>query len=74
MRPTRFHDLRHAYASLAYAAGVPLKTISESLGHSNIGITSTIYTHLTGGAMAAKSTAIDDFTTAARKKAAAKGR
>jgi integrase len=46
LRTIRFHDLRHAHASLAYAAGVPLKTISESLGHSNIGITSSIYVHL----------------------------
>jgi integrase len=42
----RFHDLRHGHASLAFAAGVPLRTISESLGHSSIGITSSIYVHL----------------------------
>lgn len=43
---TRFHDLRHGHASLAFAAGVPLQTISESLGHSSIAITSRIYVHL----------------------------
>jgi len=30
----RFHDLRHSYASLSFAAGVPLSAISRSLGHS----------------------------------------
>ena len=42
----RFHDLRHSYASLMYYAGVDLKAISEIMGHSDIGTTSRIYTHL----------------------------
>jgi integrase len=73
LRPCRFHDLRHLCATLSFAAGVPLKTISESLGHANIGITSTIYTHLLDGAMAAKSSALDSYVGDALKKAA-KGR
>lgn len=44
--PVRFHDLRHAFASLSFAAGAPLKIVSESLGHSAIGVTSAIYVHL----------------------------
>jgi integrase len=44
--PLRFHDLRHAYATFAFAAGVPLKAVSDSLGHSSIGVTSAIYVHL----------------------------
>ncbi len=43
---TRFHDLRHGYASLAFAAGVPLKTASELLGHSGINVTANVYTHI----------------------------
>jgi integrase len=31
---------------LSSAAGVPLKVVSEALGHSGIGITSAIYCHL----------------------------
>ena len=42
----RFHDLRHSCASLLYANGVALKDIQEWLGHSDIGTTSNIYTHL----------------------------
>jgi integrase len=34
-RPTRLHDLPHAAASLAGAAGVPLKVIQHDLGHSS---------------------------------------
>jgi integrase len=41
--PIRLHDLRHVAASLALAAGVPMKVVSEQLGHSGIQITSDIY-------------------------------
>ncbi len=44
--PLRFHDLRHGYASLAFASGAPLKIVSELLGHSRIGITGDLYTHV----------------------------
>lgn len=41
-----FHGLRHAYASLMLASGVDLKVTSELLGHSTIGITADLYTHV----------------------------
>lgn len=40
----RLHDLRHGYATLAFAAGIPLKVVSESLGHASMKITSDLYT------------------------------
>lgn len=40
------HALRHSAASLLIAQGVPLKTISEVLGHSSIRITADVYGHL----------------------------
>lgn len=40
------HGMRHSAASLLIAADVPLKTISDSLGHSSIRVTSDIYGHL----------------------------
>jgi len=40
------HDLRHSAASLLIAQGVPLKEISESLGHSSIRVTADVYGHL----------------------------
>lgn len=42
----RFHDLRHTSASLALAAGVAMKVVSDRLGHSTIGITADLYTHV----------------------------
>jgi integrase len=43
----RFHDLRHTSASLALAAGVAIKVVSDRLGHSTSGITADLYTHVT---------------------------
>ena len=42
----RFHDLRHTHASLLLAGGVHLKVVSERLGHSSIGITGDLYSHV----------------------------
>ncbi|MGH3782786.1 MAG: site-specific integrase [Pseudonocardiaceae bacterium] len=42
--PVRLHDLRHGAASLMLAAGVDLKVVQETLGHSSITLTSDTYT------------------------------
>lgn len=42
----RFHDLRHLFASLALQAGSDMKVVSEHMGHSAIGITLQLYTHV----------------------------
>jgi integrase len=42
----RLHDLRHINASLALAAGVQMKVVSERLGHSQISVTADLYTHV----------------------------
>jgi len=42
----RLHDLRHTHASLALAAGVELKAVSERLGHSQIAVTADLYTQV----------------------------
>ena len=41
----RFHDLRHTSASILIHKGINPKAVSQRLGHSNINITSDIYTH-----------------------------
>ena len=43
----RLHDLRHTAATLLLGAGVPLKVVSETLGHSSIAITADVYAHVT---------------------------
>jgi integrase len=42
----RFHYLRHSAASLLLAQGVPMRAVMELLGHSNIGTTADIYSHV----------------------------
>ncbi len=41
--PIRLHDLRHVTATLMLAAGVDIKVVSETLGHSDTRITRDIY-------------------------------
>lgn len=42
----RFHDLRHTHATLLLKAGVNPKVVSERLGHSTVGITLDVYSHV----------------------------
>ena len=42
----RFHDLRHAHATLMLTKGVHPKIVSERLGHASIGITLDTYSHV----------------------------
>ncbi|MHC1681340.1 MAG: tyrosine-type recombinase/integrase [Clostridiaceae bacterium] len=42
----KFHSLRHTYATKLFERGIPLKTVSVLLGHSNIAITAETYTHV----------------------------
>jgi integrase len=43
----RFHDLRHSHATQLLASGVHPKVAQERLGHSSIGITMDLYSHVT---------------------------
>ena len=43
----RFHDLRHTAATLLLGEGVHPKIVSERLGHSRVGITLDLYSHVT---------------------------
>jgi len=43
----RFHDLRHACATLMLEDGEELAVISRSLGHANLSTTADVYAHLT---------------------------
>jgi integrase len=44
VRPVRFHDLRHTFATRLAASGEPLRTIQEFLGHADAKTTQ-IYAH-----------------------------
>lgn len=41
-----FHSLRHASATLMAAANVPLTVAAAILGHSNVAVTASVYTHV----------------------------
>ena len=41
----RFHDLRHSHVTLLINSKIPIKVISERVGHSNINTTLNIYAH-----------------------------
>jgi integrase len=43
------HGLRHSWASLALAAGVNPKVVSERLGHASVSFTLDVYSHVTPG-------------------------
>ena len=50
LRPIRFHDVRHTFATLALQNGVDIKTVSGMLGHFSAGFTLDTYAHVTTSA------------------------
>jgi integrase len=48
----RVHDLRHTHATLLLANGIPVKVVSERLGHATVTITMEIYQHVLPGMQA----------------------
>ena len=55
----RFHDLRHTHATQLLASGVHPKVASERLGHSTIGITLDLYSHVMPGMQADAAEQVD---------------
>lgn len=49
IRRLKFHGLRHTHASLMLAAGVPVKVVSERLGHADPAFTMRVYQHVGAG-------------------------
>jgi integrase len=48
----RLHDLRHTHATVGLQAGVPIKVMSEHLGHATPPFTMDIYQHVMPGMQA----------------------
>lgn len=61
----RFHDLRHAHATHLLARGINPKIASERLGHSKVGITLDLYSHVIPGMQEDAAAAVDDALRAA---------
>lgn len=45
LKHIRFHDLRHSHVTMLIEAKVPIKVISERVGHSSVNTTLNIYSH-----------------------------
>ncbi len=65
----RFHDLRHAYATLLIEQGEDLGVVSRMLGHADFSTTSDVYAHLT---KAMQGRAAERISTILRSDAVAK--
>ncbi len=57
---TRFHDLRHTFASMMLLAGVNMKVISDMMGHSSVAFTMDTYGHIIGGQQRAAMKKMDE--------------
>jgi integrase len=68
LKRVRFHDLRHSHATHMLAAGIHPKIASERLGHSKIGITLDLYSHVLPGMQAEAAAAVDDAMQAAQQR------
>jgi integrase len=64
----RFHDLRHAHATHLLASGVHPKIASERLGHSRVGITLDLYSHVMPGMQEEAAARLDAALRAAMKR------
>jgi len=71
LKNVHLHCLRHSYASMLLENGEDLKIIQENLGHTDIKITSNIYTHVAEKLKIRSARKLDGFTT--KKNAVGKG-
>ncbi len=69
----RFHDLRHAHATHLLASGVHPKVASERLGHSKVGITLDLYSHVLPNMQADAAAIVDGALRAVLNKREVKG-
>jgi len=57
---TRFHDLRHTFASLMLMAGIHPKVVTEALGHSSVAFTLDTYSHVVPSIQKAAAKRLDE--------------
>lgn len=55
------HQLRHAFATILFNAGIPDKDAQELLGHSDIILTRNIYTHISNSRRKISSQQLNDY-------------
>lgn len=57
----RFHELRHAFSTMALYNSVDVKTLFSMLGHFSVGFTLDTYTHITNDIERGAAEKIGDF-------------
>jgi integrase len=57
----RLHDLRHTNATLLLSANIPIKVVSERLGHTTIAMTMDVYGHVLPAMDADAASRFDDL-------------
>ena len=67
LRRIRFHDLRHSHATHLLGSAVHPKIASERLGHSKVGITLDLYSHVMPGMQEDAVARVDDALRAVQK-------
>lgn len=70
----RFHDLRHTHGSLLIKEGIPVKVVSERLGHAQVAFTIQTYQHLLPGMGADAADTAERLTKPKKRTPAAKTR
>jgi integrase len=65
------HDLRHTHATLLLKSAVPVKVVSERLGHANVAFTMNVYQHVLPGMQAAAAETFSLLLRAERNKSGA---
>jgi integrase len=68
VRRIRLHDLRHTHATIAVKAGVPVKVISERLGHESPAFTLKQYAHVLPGMQAQAAAQVADLVEQSRAR------
>jgi integrase len=63
------HDLRHTHATLLLKAGVPVKVVSERLGHANVAFTMNVYQHVLPGMQAEAAATFAQLLAVSRRQA-----
>jgi integrase len=62
----RLHDVRHTHGTLLIKAGVPVKVVSERLGHGNPAFTIDTYQHVLPGMQAEAARTFEQLIDGAR--------
>jgi integrase len=73
LKRVRLHDLRHSHATHMLAAGIHPKIASERLGHSKVGITLDLYSHVLPGMQSEAAARVDALISDALQRRNLKG-